>query len=56
MTREELKRCIEIADRTLWETRHGGSYNWSRDYFWLEVERARLVRELEAPKQQEEST
>jgi len=44
--REELKRCIEIADRVLWETRDGKSYDWMRDYFWLEDERARLAREL----------
>lgn len=46
MTREELKRCIEIADRVLWETGHGTGWNWPRDYAWLQTERARLVREL----------
>jgi hypothetical protein len=43
-----LKAAIEIADRVLWETRGGRSYNWMRDYFWLECERARLARELDA--------
>jgi hypothetical protein len=54
----ELRRCIEIADRVLWETRHeiadrvlwetrrGRSWNWVRDYAWLQGERARLIREL----------
>jgi len=51
--REELKRCIEIADRVLWETRDGKSYHWMRDYSWLTDERARLARELEALTQQE---
>jgi hypothetical protein len=55
MTQEELKRRIEIADRVLWETRHGVSYNWRRDYSWLQAERARLARELKALTQQEEN-
>jgi hypothetical protein len=42
----ELKHQIEIADRVLWETRNGGSYNWARDYSWLQGERTRLVHEL----------
>jgi hypothetical protein len=44
----ELKAQIELADRVLWETRDGRSWNWARDYFWLQDERARLVRELNA--------
>ena len=43
----ELKAAIEIADRVLWETR--GTY-YLKDYWWLQAERARLVRELEAVK------
>jgi|SoiMethySBSTD1v2_1073268.scaffolds.fasta_scaffold2896113_2 hypothetical protein len=54
MTREELKRSIEIADLVLWETPHMGQY--VKDRCWLERERARLVRELEALQQQEERT
>ena len=46
----EIKRKIEIADRVLWETRHGTSYNWARDYSWLQDERARLVHELKEGK------
>jgi hypothetical protein len=42
----ELKTAIEIADRVLWETRDGKSYNWMRNYSWLQDERACLVREL----------
>jgi hypothetical protein len=45
----EIKRQIEVADRILWETRGGKSYNWARDYFWLKNERARLIRELSKP-------
>jgi len=51
MTREELKRRIEIADQVLRETRYSP---WHfRSYLWLEDERARLVRELKALTQQE---
>jgi hypothetical protein len=46
LTKEELKRRIEIADRVLRETRYSGFSNWLRDYHWLQAERARLVREL----------
>jgi hypothetical protein len=46
MTKAELQRAIEIADRVLWETRDGKSYGWMRDYSWLQDERARLAREL----------
>jgi hypothetical protein len=46
MTKAELKRAIEIADRVLWETRDGKSYSWVKGYFWLQGERARLVHEL----------
>jgi hypothetical protein len=46
MTKAELKRAIEIADRVLWETGNGKSWNWVRDYSWLQDERARLAREL----------
>jgi hypothetical protein len=48
MTREELKRCIKIADRVLWETRHDRGRSYIRDYSWLQAERARLAHELEA--------
>ena len=44
----EIKAQIEHADRVLWETRNGKSYNWMKDYLWLQDERARLVRELGA--------
>jgi hypothetical protein len=45
MTKEELKRAIDIADQVLWETR---GTHWIRDYAWLKDERARLKRALEA--------
>jgi hypothetical protein len=48
MNKAEIKAQIELADRVLWETRDGKSYNWMRDYIWLKDERARLVRELSA--------
>lgn len=44
----EIKAQIELADRVLWETRNGRSYNWMKGYRWLQDERARLVRELSA--------
>lgn len=44
----EIKAQIELADRVLWETRDGRSYNWARDTSWLKDERARLIRELAA--------
>jgi hypothetical protein len=53
MTIEELKRCIEIADRVLWETRHAKSYNWVRDYYWLQGERARLIKLLQLQQNQQ---
>jgi hypothetical protein len=45
VTREELKRRIEVADRVLWETPVG---RYVKDREWLECERARLVCELKA--------
>jgi hypothetical protein len=45
MTREELKRRIEIADRVLRETPRG---KYPKDELWLECERARLEDELRA--------
>jgi len=55
LTREELERRIEIADRVLWETGRGPySYHWWRDYSWLQGERARLACKLGALKQQGE--
>jgi hypothetical protein len=54
MSREELARHIEIADRVLAEeTRYGSPFYW-RDYAWLKNERARLVREHAAFQQQED--
>jgi hypothetical protein len=48
MTKEELKRDIEIANAILARPlRQRKPWHW-RDYRWLERERARLVRELEA--------